>query len=114
MASLRTDPELIARLAAELDVAFRGARVRDVGRLADGRTAIVLWSRGVESTLCIDIFSTPPLVSVEDVVLPIESEPGFIRATGAALRGSTLLSAKARKGDRLLLRPRDALALRRG
>ncbi len=102
MASLRTDPELIARLAAELDAAFRGARVRDVGRLADGRTAIVLWSRGVESTLCIDIFSTPPLVSVEDVVLPIESEPGFIRATGAALRGSTLLSAKARKGDRLL------------
>lgn len=102
MANLRTDPELIARLAAEIDARFRGARVRDIGRLADGRTAIVLWSRGAESTLCIDIFSTPPLVSVEDVELPIESEPGFIRATGAALRGSSLLGAKARKGDRLL------------
>jgi predicted ribosome quality control (RQC) complex YloA/Tae2 family protein len=102
MASLRTDPELIARLAAEIDARFGGAKVRDFGRLSDGRTAIVLWSRGVESTLCIDIFSTPPLVSVEDVELPIESEPGFIRAAGTALRGSTLLSAKARTGDRLL------------
>ncbi len=102
MASLRTDPELIARLAAEIDARFRGARVRDVGRLADRRTAIILWSRGTESTLCIDVFSTPPLVTIEDAELPIESEPGFIRATGAALRGSTLLSAKARKGDRLL------------
>ena len=102
MASLRTDPELIARLAAEIDARFRGARVRDVGKLADGRTAIVLWSRGAESTLCIDIFATPPLVSVEDAELPIESEPGFIRAAGAALRGSTLLATKARKGDRLL------------
>jgi predicted ribosome quality control (RQC) complex YloA/Tae2 family protein len=102
MASLRTDPELIARLAAEIDARFRGAKVQDVGRLADARMAIVLWLRGSESTLCIDIFSTPPLVSVEDVQLPIESEPGFIRAAGAALRGSTLLGAKARKGDRLL------------
>ena len=61
MASLRTDPELIARLAAEIDARFRGARVRDVGRLADGRTAIVLWSRGTESTLCVDIFFHPAL-----------------------------------------------------
>jgi predicted ribosome quality control (RQC) complex YloA/Tae2 family protein len=100
--SLRTDPELIARLAAEIDARFRGARVRDVGRLADRRTAIILWSRGAEATLCIDIFATPPLVTIEDAELPIEGEPGFIRAAGAALRGSTLLSAKARKGDRLL------------
>ncbi|HEX8805678.1 MAG TPA: NFACT RNA binding domain-containing protein [Candidatus Aquilonibacter sp.] len=102
MASLRTDPELIARLAAEIDARLGGARVRDVGRLADGRTAIVLWKRGTEATLCIDVFATPPLVTVEDVELPIESEPGFIRAAGAALRGSTLLAARARKGDRLL------------
>lgn len=102
MASLRTDPELIARLAAEIHARFRGAKVQDVGRLADGRMAIVLWLRGAQSTLCIDVFSTPPLVSVEDVELPIESEPGFIRATGAALRGTTLLGAKARKDDRLL------------
>jgi predicted ribosome quality control (RQC) complex YloA/Tae2 family protein len=102
MPNLRTDPELIAQLAAEVDARFRGARVRDVGRLADGRVSIVLWSRGSEATLCIDIFATPPLVTVEDAELPVETEPGFIRATGAALRGSTLLAANARKNDRLL------------
>lgn len=103
MASLRTSPELIARLAAELDARFAGSRVRDFGRLADGRTAILLWSRGSEYALCIDVFGTPPLVTVEDASeLPVEAEPGFIRATGAALRGSTLLAVKARKDDRLL------------
>jgi predicted ribosome quality control (RQC) complex YloA/Tae2 family protein len=103
VASLRTSPELIARLAAELDARFSGSRVRDVGRLPDGRTAIVLWSRGSEHALCIDVFGTPPMVTVEDgLELPIEVEPGFIRAAGAALRGSTLLAVRARKDDRLL------------
>jgi len=103
VASLRTTPELIAQLAAELDARFAGSRVRDVGRLPDGRIAIVLWSRGEESVLAIDVFSTPPLVTVEDGhELPIEVEPGFIRAAGAALRASTLLAVKARKDDRLL------------
>jgi len=99
---MRTDPELIARLGAEIDARLRGGRVRDVGMLADGRTAIVLWSHGTERTLCIDVFGTPPLVTLEDHALPIAVEPGFIRAAGAALRGTTLLSAKARKDDRLL------------
>lgn len=99
---MRTDPALIARLGAEIDLRLRGARVRDVGMLADGRTAIVLWSHGAEQTLCIDVFGTPPLVTLEDHSLPIAVEPGFIRAAGAALRGTTLLSAKARKDDRLL------------
>jgi predicted ribosome quality control (RQC) complex YloA/Tae2 family protein len=100
---LRTDPELIARLAAEIDARFSGSRVRDVGRLPDGRIALVLWSRGHEQMLCIDVFGTPPLITVEEArELSIESEAGFIRAVGAALRGSSLLSAKARKGDRLV------------
>ena len=73
-----------------------------MGLLPDGRTAIVLWSRGGERTLCLDIFGATPLVTLEDHELPIASEPGFVRATGAALRGTTLLEAKARKGDRLL------------
>jgi predicted ribosome quality control (RQC) complex YloA/Tae2 family protein len=103
VASLRTSPELIARLAAELEARFTGSRVRDVGRLPDGRTAIVLWSRGSEFALCIDVFGTPPMVTVEEgLELPIEVEPGFIRAAGAALRASTLLAVKARKDDRLL------------
>ena len=103
MASLRTTPALIARLAAELDARLSGSRVRDVGRSTDGRVAIVLWSRGSEQALYIDVFGTPPLVTVEDAhELPVEVEPGFIRAAGAALRGSTLLAVRARKDDRLL------------
>ena len=100
---MRTDPELIARLAAEIDARFSGSRVRDVGRLPDGRVALVLWSRGHERLLCIDAFGTPPLITLDDMrELSIERETGFIRALGAALRGSTLLSGKARKGDRLV------------
>jgi predicted ribosome quality control (RQC) complex YloA/Tae2 family protein len=99
---VRTDPSLIARLAAEIESRFRGARVTDVGLLADGRTAIALHSRRETDLLCIDVFGTPPLVTVERGDLPIAPEPGFVRAAGAALRGTALLAARARKGDRLL------------
>jgi len=99
---MRTDPALIARLAAEIESRFRGARVTDVGLLADGRCAIALHARRRAQLLAFDLFFSPPLVTVEDDELPIAAEPGFVRATGAALRGSSLLSAKARKGDRLL------------
>jgi predicted ribosome quality control (RQC) complex YloA/Tae2 family protein len=99
---MRTDPEMIRRLAGEIDARFRGASVRDVGLLADGRTAIELWSRRQRALLCIDVFFSPPVVTVENGELPIASEPGFIRAAGAALRGTHLLSASARKDDRLL------------
>ena len=102
MERLRTNPELIARLAEEIGVRLRGARVRDAGRLPDGRTAIVLWLRGREQSLCIDAFGAPPVVTLEEHELPIESEPGFIRALGAALRGSTLLAARSLPGDRVL------------
>lgn len=97
-----TDWVLVRRMAFEIETRFRGAKVRDVGLLPDGRTAIVLWARGTAYLLCIDVFGSPPLVTIEDGELPIASEPGFIRATGAALRGTALLSAKSRKGDRLL------------
>lgn len=93
---------MVRRMAHEIETRFRGAKVRDVGLLPDGRTAIALWKRGETQLLCIDVFSSPPLVTVEDAELPIAAEPGFIRATGAALRGMSLLSAKSRKGDRLM------------
>jgi predicted ribosome quality control (RQC) complex YloA/Tae2 family protein len=99
---MRTDWTLIRRAAEELDARFRGAKVRDVGLLADGRVAIALWSRGVTSLLCFDVFGTPPLVTVEDGELPIATEPGFVRALGAALRGTVLTAARSRTGDRLL------------
>lgn len=97
-----TDWVLIRRLAFEIEQRFRGAKVRDVGLLPDKRTAIALWNRGQTTLLCIDIFGTPPLVTVEDGELPIAAEPGFIRALGVTLRGMALLGAKARKGDRLI------------
>lgn len=97
-----TDWVLIARLASEIEGRFRGAKVRDVGFLPDHRTVLALWSRGTTSLLCIDIFGSPPVITLEDGELPIASEPGFVRALGAALRGTSLLGARARKGDRLL------------
>ncbi|MHB8148408.1 MAG: NFACT family protein, partial [Vulcanimicrobiaceae bacterium] len=97
-----TDWVLIRRLAFEIEQQFRGAKVRDVGLLPDKRSAIALWSRGQTHLLCIDIFGSPPILTVEDGELPIAAEPGFIRALGVTLRGTALLRARARKGDRLL------------
>jgi len=97
-----TDWVMIRRLAYEIEAQFRGASVRDVGMLPDGRTALELWMRGATTLLCIDLFSSPPLVTSESGDLPIATEPGFIRATGATLRGTKLLAARARRNDRLL------------
>jgi predicted ribosome quality control (RQC) complex YloA/Tae2 family protein len=97
-----TDWLLIRRLAWELQQRFAGARVRDVGQLDDGRFALALWSRGEQYLACIDVFAPTPVVTVEDGELPIAVEPGFVRAAGAALRGSALLAVRSRTADRLL------------
>ncbi|HET9029178.1 MAG TPA: NFACT RNA binding domain-containing protein [Candidatus Aquilonibacter sp.] len=99
---MRTDPALIRRAAHELDERFRGSRVTDVGRLPDGRVALALHRRGTTMLVCFDIFGSPPLLTVEDGELPIAAEPGFVRAVGAALRGTTFLDAQSRTGDRVL------------
>ncbi len=97
-----TDWLLIRRLAVELEKRCAGARVRDAGQLDDGRFALMLWSRGTNFLLCVDVFAPTPAVTIEDGELPIAQEPGFVRAAGAALRGMTLLAVRSRKGDRLL------------
>lgn len=97
-----TDWLLIRRLAAELSQRFKGARVRDVGQLEDGRFAIALWSRGVQTLVCADVFAPTPVITAEDGELPIAVEPGFVRAAGSALRGTTLTAVLSRRGDRLL------------
>lgn len=74
----------------------------DVGLLSDGRVGVMLHRRGSNALLCFDVFGTPPLVTVEEDDLPIGSEPGFVRALGAALRGSALLETQSRTGDRVL------------
>jgi predicted ribosome quality control (RQC) complex YloA/Tae2 family protein len=97
-----TDWILIRRLAHELSKQFTGARVRDVGQLDDGRFAVALWKRGTEYLLCADVFAPTPVITVESGELPIAVEPGFVRAAGAALRGTTLTAVLSRRGDRLL------------
>lgn len=97
-----TDWVLIRRAAAELAAGFRGARVQDAGQLADGRFAIALWQRGGAAVVAFDVFAATPVVSIEPVELVIQTDPGFVRRTGAALRGMTLLAVRSRTGDRVL------------
>jgi predicted ribosome quality control (RQC) complex YloA/Tae2 family protein len=97
-----TDWLLVRRLALELSRRFKGARVQDVGRLDDGRFALQLWLRKTTQLLCADVFASTPVLTVESGELPIASEPGFVRAAGAALRGTTVTAVLARRGDRLL------------
>jgi predicted ribosome quality control (RQC) complex YloA/Tae2 family protein len=97
-----TDWVLISRLAAELRERLRGARVDDAGLLADGRIALVVRSRGARMLLAFDLFSSPPLVTLEEGELGIASEPSFVRSLARALRGMVLDDASARRGDRLL------------
>lgn len=102
MAGVYTDWVLIRRLALELSQRFKGARVRDVGQLQDGRFALALWKRGEEHLVCADVFAPTPVITVESGELPIGVEPGFVRSAGAALRGTTLAAVLSRRGDRLL------------
>ena len=97
-----TDWLLVRRLALELAHRLKGGKVRDVGQLDDGRFALAVWTRGETVLVCVDVFAATPVVTLEDGELPIAVEPGFVRAAGAALRGSTLIGVRSRKADRLL------------
>lgn len=97
-----TDWALVRRAGAELESRLRGSRVQDAGLLPDGRPALLLWSRGSTTLLCIDAFGSPPLVTLETGELAIANEPGFTRALARTLRGMALFSARAMEGERLL------------
>ena len=97
-----TDWVLITRLAHELKERLRGARVDDAGLLPDGRIALVLRSRGSRSLLAIDLYGSPPLVTLEEGELGIVTEPGFVRTLARTLQGMVLDDAAARRDDRLL------------
>ncbi len=100
-----TDWILIRRAAAELERALRGGRVTDAGLLDDGRVALRfggLKRRG-PSTLAIDAFGSPPLVTLEDRELALATDPGWLRTAGTSLRGMRLGSVRARRGDRVLV-----------
>ncbi len=97
-----TDWVLIARLARELEERLRGDRVQDAGLLPDGRTALIFGRGGGRRVLAIDLFSSPPLLTLEEGELGILEEPGFVRMLARSLKGMTLTSVSSRRLDRLL------------
>jgi predicted ribosome quality control (RQC) complex YloA/Tae2 family protein len=70
--------------------------------LADGRIGLVFRRRAVRLLFAIDLFGSPPLVTLEDGELGIGAEPGFVRTLARSLRGMTLADVTARRNDRLL------------
>ncbi len=97
-----TDGVLIRRLARELEHRLRGARVDEAGLLADGRIAIAFRLHGARSLLAVDLFASPPLVTLEERAFEIVIEPGFVRALARSLQGMMLREVSARRNDRLL------------
>jgi len=93
---------LARRLAFELHERVGQSRVTGVGLLADGRFAIVLRRRRETSLLAVDLFGSPPLVTLEDGELGLLPEPGFVRTAATALAGTILTDIRARRGDRVL------------
>src|SRR5215831_13455599 len=99
---MQTDWVLIARLAHELDERLRGARVEDAGLLADGRLALVLRQRTTRTLAAVDLFSSPPMLTLEEGELGAGVEPPFARTLARSLRSMSLAAVSARRGDRLL------------
>ena len=123
---MTTDWMLIRYAAAELEGALRGARVTDAGLLDDGRVALRFALRQAHpqvtarhpqvtpcqddrlrqrgpTTLAVDAFGSPPLVTLDDAELAVAADPGWLRSVGTTLRGMRLVSVRARRGDRLLV-----------
>jgi len=92
-----TDWLIIRRLAAELDRALRGKRVRAAGRIVDGRFGIAI----AGTTVAIDVFGPTPIVTLEGE-MALEREAGWVRAAADALDGLRFDGVRARRGDRLL------------
>ncbi|MBV8148715.1 MAG: DUF814 domain-containing protein, partial [Candidatus Eremiobacteraeota bacterium] len=97
-----TDWVLIRRLAFELEERLRGWRLDDAGALSDGRLALVLRTRGRRNVLALDLFGTPPLVTMDGAGQEVAHDAGFARTLATALRGMTLARVSARREDRIL------------
>jgi predicted ribosome quality control (RQC) complex YloA/Tae2 family protein len=93
------------RAAHELERELRGGRVTDAGLLDDGRFGIRIGGRGgrPETVLAVDIFGSPPLVTLEQTELSIGADPGWARSLAVTLRGLRLGEVRSRPGDRVLV-----------
>jgi predicted ribosome quality control (RQC) complex YloA/Tae2 family protein len=100
-----TDWILMRRVAAELERELRGARVTDAGVLDDGRFALRFSGRRGRGdiTLAVDLFGSPPLVSLEPEELSVGGDPGWTRTVATALRGTRAGEVRSRRGDRVLV-----------
>jgi predicted ribosome quality control (RQC) complex YloA/Tae2 family protein len=99
-----TDWILIRRAAAELERELRGGRVTDAGLLDDGRFGIRVGGRKTgDLTLAIDIFGSPPLLTLEHVELAIGGDPGWAKSLATVLRGLRIGEVRSRQGDRVLV-----------
>jgi predicted ribosome quality control (RQC) complex YloA/Tae2 family protein len=99
-----TDWILIRRAAAELERELRGGRVTDAGLLDDGRFGITFGGRKTgQMVLAIDIFGSPPLLTLEQAELSIAGDPGWARSLASVLRGLRLGEIRSRTGDRVLV-----------
>jgi predicted ribosome quality control (RQC) complex YloA/Tae2 family protein len=92
-----TDWLIVRRIAAELDRALRSARIRDAGRMADGRFGLGV----TQGTIAIDAFGPTPIVALEGAS-ELERTAGWVRAAATTLVGLRIERVRARRGDRLI------------
>ncbi|GAC1540078.1 MAG: hypothetical protein NVS3B16_01820 [Vulcanimicrobiaceae bacterium] len=93
-----TDWLIVRRLAAELDRALRGSRIKEVGRIADGRFGL----RVPAGVVAIDAFGPTPIVALE-TGCELDRAAGWVRTMAAALEGLRIDGVRARRGDRLVV-----------
>jgi predicted ribosome quality control (RQC) complex YloA/Tae2 family protein len=99
-----TDWMLIRRAARELERELRGGRVTDAGLLDDGRFGIhIARGKSGDVVLAIDIFGSPPLVTLDQAELSIAGDPGWARSIATSIRGLRLNAVRSRPGDRVLV-----------
>ncbi|MFN2461750.1 MAG: NFACT family protein, partial [Candidatus Velthaea sp.] len=102
---MTTDWILMRRAAAELERALRGGRVTDAGLLDDGRFAVRVGQLPARAalTVAVDVFGTPPLVTLEESEPSLAGDPGWTRAISTAVRGMRVTAVRARRADRLIV-----------
>ena len=100
-----TDWMLIRRAAAELESELRGGRVSDAGLLDDGRFALRFSGRRGRGdvTLAVDLFGSPPLMTLVETELALGGDPSWTRAVATALRGTRVGAVRSRHGDRVVV-----------
>jgi predicted ribosome quality control (RQC) complex YloA/Tae2 family protein len=99
-----TDWMLVQRAAAELERELHGGRVLDAGLLDDGRFGIRIGGRRKRGdiVLAIDVFSSPPVPTLERAELSLGVDPGWARSIATTIRGLRVGAVRSRPGDRVL------------